>query len=284
MRFLLPDRAYNARMTSSSENPFKECVAALVQDDTPRVRSFLVSVFGDLAQKEGSQISGSLLSRLTELVDIKPEAMRVALHRLRKEGWIDSQRSGRSSVHFLTGFGRSQSDQATPRIYAQLGPAPKRFHVLIAGTSEPVSLKRLEQYLLTQEYLVINNKAILGEGPVPENCADLLAFEVPDIRVPDWLKTQVCTPELMQEYKCLHASLIKVNQLVTDFSCFDVLDAVALRILIIHSWRRVILKHADLPQYFFPDDWPGENCRRMVTELTARLSLPELETLEEMVA
>jgi phenylacetic acid degradation operon negative regulatory protein len=78
----------------------------------------LVSVFGELAQDQGSRISGSLLRHITEQIGIKPEAMRVASHRLSKDGWIDSERHGRTSAYYLTKWGRAQSASASPRIYA----------------------------------------------------------------------------------------------------------------------------------------------------------------------
>ncbi|TNF17581.1 MAG: PaaX family transcriptional regulator, partial [Rhodobacteraceae bacterium] len=62
----------------------------------------MISVFGVLAQDESARIIGPLLRLLTERIGITPAAMRVAIHRLRKDGWIDSQRHGRTSVYFLT--------------------------------------------------------------------------------------------------------------------------------------------------------------------------------------
>ncbi|TNF22119.1 MAG: PaaX family transcriptional regulator, partial [Rhodobacteraceae bacterium] len=82
--------------------PFQTVVRHLTRDQAPRVWSLLISVFGDLAQDPGARISGLLLRHMTERIGIKPEAMRVAIHRLRKDGWIDSQRHGRTSVYFLT--------------------------------------------------------------------------------------------------------------------------------------------------------------------------------------
>ncbi len=63
---------------------------------TPRVWSMMVTIFGDLAQAPRDRIDGPLLTRLTDGMGIKPEAVRVALHRLRNEDWITSVKSGRT--------------------------------------------------------------------------------------------------------------------------------------------------------------------------------------------
>ena len=91
---------------------FTESVKVLTYNRNQRVWSIIVSLFGDLAQRPGDRISGSVLSRITEPMGIKPEAMRVALHRLRSDGWILSEREGRTSRYCLTESGLSQSRAA----------------------------------------------------------------------------------------------------------------------------------------------------------------------------
>jgi len=63
---------------------FKKSRDALNRIGDRRVWSIIVTISGDLAQEPNERISGSLVSRLTNLLDIKPEAARVALHRWRK--------------------------------------------------------------------------------------------------------------------------------------------------------------------------------------------------------
>ena len=88
---------------------FETAVADLVDPQDQRVWSIIVSLFGDMAQEPGAQISGGALTQIIEPMGIKPEAIRVALHRLRKDGWIESDRIGRVSRHVLSEFGRTQS-------------------------------------------------------------------------------------------------------------------------------------------------------------------------------
>ena len=49
-------------------------------------------------------------------------------------------------------------------------------------------------------------------------------------------------------------------------------QSAALRVLVVHQWRRLVLRHADLPERFFPDGWKGEACRAHVLQLLGNLS------------
>ena len=82
-----------------------------------RVWSLLVTVFGDLAPDR--PLNGPTLSAIMGEIGIKPEASRVALHRLRSDGWIASAKKGRTSLHALTAKGQSDSDAARQRIYGE---------------------------------------------------------------------------------------------------------------------------------------------------------------------
>ena len=102
-------------------DPFSENTAALRALGGQRVWSLMISLFGDLAQGAGDRIDGPVLSAIMARQHIKPEAVRVALHRLRKDGWVTSEKSGRIRQHSLTDKGRRESAIASPRIYARPG-------------------------------------------------------------------------------------------------------------------------------------------------------------------
>ena len=89
----------------------------ILGQERPRVWSFIVTIFGDLAREDSHYISSRTLNRLTAQIGVKPEATRVALHRLRKEDWLESTKFGRESHYRLTENGRALSREAAPRIY-----------------------------------------------------------------------------------------------------------------------------------------------------------------------
>lgn len=265
----------------TESDTYRHAAEILTRGESHRVWSLIVTIFGDLAQAEGERISGSALTRLVGLMGVKPEAMRVALHRLRKDGWIESLRAGRGSLHELTPYGRAQSAEASPRIYDRVRSYPDRWHLLLAGTGEMSGRAQLEAALLTGDYLSIGPQAAMGPGPMPGDTGALMAVETDRWACPDWVRAQVCPPPVLAQYDALHRDFTRlVAMLDADATGLSVPEAAALRLLVVHCWRRLLLRHPDLPAGFFPDGWPGSKCRGLFCSLMARLPSPTLDRLE----
>ncbi|WP_299897799.1 PaaX family transcriptional regulator C-terminal domain-containing protein [uncultured Ruegeria sp.] len=266
-------------MKDTAPDWFETCVSQLTTTSTQRVWSVLVTIFGDLAQDGSDQISGSLITALTRLAGIRAEATRVALHRLRKEGWIESTRVGRNSVHRLTSFGRSQSVAAAPRIYSRDSNMPDIWHVLIASNSES-SRKELSDLMLTGDYFSLNASTAMAPGPMPDDLEELLGFESDTISVPNWLR-DLCGPEpLKTAYDQFWDAIQIVERLLPAEGAGDPMRSAVLRVLVVHAWRRIVLRHPSLPPVFLPDDWKGAACREAVSHLLDRLPRRSLSSLE----
>lgn len=83
-----------------------------------KVWSVLVTIVGDQTREPGGFLPGPALSRITTSLTIRPEAHRVALHRLRKDGWITVTNDGRISLYALTDYGRVETKSVQGRGYA----------------------------------------------------------------------------------------------------------------------------------------------------------------------
>jgi phenylacetic acid degradation operon negative regulatory protein len=260
---------------------FADAAAVLTGGESHRVWSLIVTIFGDLARREGEGISGAALSRLVGLMGVKPEAMRVALFRLRKDGWIDSIREGRGSLHFLTRMGRRQSAEASPRIYDSQRGFPVRWHILISGSGEQTGRSQLESYLLTGDYLPVGAQVVIGPGPLPEDPKGLLGVETGHLSVPTWLQDQLCPPDLMAQYAQLERDFSMLLAKLESSAPLSLSETAALRLLVVHSWRRLLFRHPDLPDWFFPAGWPGPRCRQLFSALMERLPAPEMPALED---
>ncbi|MEX0277118.1 MAG: PaaX family transcriptional regulator C-terminal domain-containing protein [Ruegeria sp.] len=266
-------------MKKSTPDWFETCVTRLTSEGSLRVWSVLVTIFGDLAQDESDQVSGALITGLTGLAGIKAEATRVALHRLRKEGWIESTRVGRNSMHRLTQFGRQQSAEAAPRIYARETKSRDVWHVLIAGSSE-TSRSELAALTLTGDYISVNSTVAMSPGAVPGGLEGLLGVESSTLYVPSWLR-ELCGPEALQTaYDQFWDSVQVITRHLPPEGTGDPMKTAILRVLVVHNWRRIVLRHPDLPMEFLPEGWNGHACREAVFRLLERLPRPDLEILE----
>ncbi|WP_232367863.1 PaaX family transcriptional regulator C-terminal domain-containing protein [Tritonibacter horizontis] len=253
-------------------------VEALADPQGQRVWSIIVSFLGDMAQSDGARISSAALTRVITPIGIKPEAIRVALHRLRKDGWTDSERLGRGSVHFLTPFGRAQSLAVTPRIFNRASCATTDWHVLIAGTPAGLELMDAMEAKSTDTLVRINRHTGIAPGPAPRALSDLFVIDATIAAVPAWLQTELFPPSL-------HRACAAFDDALHGFGAppveLDPLQRACLRTLIVHRWRRIVLRQPDLPESFHPVGWPGEACRKKVFAMLDALPRPRLLDLEQ---
>ncbi len=230
-----------------------QIATALNAGQPPRVWSLLVTVFGDLAQEEDAEISAALLGEVTERLGVKPEAMRVALHRLRKDGWILSRREGRASLYRLTDQARAETRAASTRIYDITDP-PDRAWIIIAkpGTAPDWAAngKQVGPTLFMTPQKV--------EMPGCMTCP----MEMPP---PAWVSERLVEPATVALTGAIEATLASLSK-----ETLAPVEIAALRVAVIHAWRRVVLRVPDLPDAVFPEGWRGPGCRAAVLAFQSR--------------
>lgn len=246
-------------------------VKHLTNGQPPRVWSLLVTVFGELAQDRDSRISGLLLRHMSGQFGIKPEAMRVALHRLRKDGWIDSERSGRTSTYFLTAWGRSQSVQASPRIY-EAHPAADRAWLVMTNPSRPVKFDDFTGAWISSNMLITS--------ALPDAEELFVTSLNADTDLPGWMTNKVCDDATARKSRAFATALGATKQRLGAAPRLSILEVAAIRVLLVHSWRRIILKVPALPDFVFPETWHGAACRERVSDFLIHHPKPSLAELE----
>lgn len=232
-----------------------------------RVWSLMVTLFGDLAQAQGSTIDGPTLSAIMAEMDIRPEAVRVALHRLRNDGWIGSEKSGRTGRHALTATGHSETTHASARIYAS--PASTETDWQIALTRDATD------DLSTHGFLPLLPRIYLGNATARAP-RDTLSFTGGP--APDWLRAEIAPLMLEAEYAALLPLLDHVDQ-TTQGATLTPLQTATLRCLLVHNWRRIVLRHPALPPALLPADWSGHACHRLIDSLLTRFPRPALHMI-----
>lgn len=262
-------------MTDNTRPEFDEIVEELTRCVDSRTWSIIVTIFGDLAQNPRDKISGPLLSSLTSPIGIKPQAMRVALHRLRRDGWIVTEKLGRTSKHHLSQFGLKQSAVASPRIYARELEKPECWHILVADPDAQKAGNDLEAL----GYLFVRNGVYIGKGRALVKQSGYLTIEGDLSSVPGWLETSIADPATIQEYARLVRNLTTVNEILERGYNPSPLEIAVIRTLIVHNWRRIVLRQPDLSIEFLQIQ-PVARCRKLVWELLHRLERPSINALD----
>lgn len=215
----------------------------------PRTWSILVTIMGDMGAEPGARLTGPLLARLTEGMGIRPPALRTALHRLRREGWIESVRAGRVTSHALTVRGRAETLAARTRIY---GPGPSgALHLVVLGPGEEAR----------EGVVALGGEIALAAGPA--------GWSVPIHAPPGWMAERVAPPALRVLAGDVAGRLEALSGRLDEAADFS--DPVILRLLVLHLWRRLALRMPPLPEAAFPPGWQGGRARRLAHDLLARL-------------
>ncbi len=252
-------------LTSMDSLAFQALLSAYMQDKPPRVWSLLVTLFGDLAQAPEAALSGATLNEIFGTIGIKPEALRVALYRLRKDGWITSTRKGRVSNYALTQWGREQCIEANPKIYGA-PPKSQAASLVITDPAESVDKKALG---LSH----ISGNLFLSSTPLPSGPAWVFELNETD-PVPAWVSERLCSSELIPASGRLLTRLELLNTAIASSPDFSPIQTAALRILVVHDWRRIALKVPSVPEFVFSKKWKGRECRQLVGQILSTLGMP----------
>lgn len=223
-----------------------------------RVWSIIITLFGDAIAPRSGVVALADILTITARMGIEGGAVRTAMSRLAKEGWVERRKDGRTSHYALTAHGAETFLAATRRIYAPTFTAEVQIAHLIVTEGETLGLPlRLGVGLLLDQ-------------TVP---AGALSAKIDLTTAPNWVQRALLPNDLADDYQTLTDDLLRAHGLVHGA---EPLDALAIRILSIHFWRRLILRHPAPPAPLTPTDWPGIQCHAALSELYADV-LPQSE-------
>lgn len=222
----------------------KQTLSELRGTNDLRAWSVIVTIMGDLAMKGGSSsaegaCSGATLTGLMSVLGIKPEATRVALHRLRKDRWITSTRTGRGAVHRLTEKGRIETISAAKQIY---GPSPETSGIWTLVIVPPqLACTDRDARLLDQGFALIGRGVFLGEQlPKDAERDSFLISRDRDLDIPDWVLSSLIPEHVATDAQRLEHALSSISPKMAD--ALPPTIRAALRVAILHQWRRIVLR------------------------------------------
>ncbi len=120
---------------SSRNHPIDDWVQRYLEEEEPRSKSLMISVFGDSIAPYADGIWLGDVIELMEPLGINERLVRTSAFRLIDEGWLSARREGRRSYYTLTATGTRRFETAYHHIYTPKTPlplhdAPPRYNVL----------------------------------------------------------------------------------------------------------------------------------------------------------
>lgn len=242
---------------TSAASEIERHIARLHDNGRLRVWSLIITFFGDAVALRGGRVALSTLRDAMGLLDIEPGAVRTALSRLANEGWVERQREGRLSFYKLTDQGRAAFDEPTRRIYAAAARDWDGQWTVAIDADDNASL------LSDRGFVALGGKAWLrvggDAGTLP---AGMLVISGKGSELP----ASLLSLWQIDEHAAHYGAFIDNWQ---DFAAPETLspgDAMAARTLLIHHWRRIVLRDPALPDVLLPDDWIGHKACKLVRQ------------------
>jgi phenylacetic acid degradation operon negative regulatory protein len=235
-----------------------------------RTGSIAVTVFGDAIVPRGGSVWLGTLLKFFATLDIDSGVVRTAMSRLAADGWLERERVGRNSFYRLTQKGRQTFDVATRHIY---DPPPSdwtgRFELLLIGKAEDREASR-EALKNAGFGAPLPGVWVAPSGvPLPTEAAGALRLEVSAedeagqrLLSESWPldRTAEAYVKFTKTFEPLRAFIARREPLAAA-------DAFTARILLIHHYRRVVLRDPLLPMELLPKDWPGRPARKLCGEI-----------------
>jgi phenylacetic acid degradation operon negative regulatory protein len=266
--------------------------------------SLIISVFGDAILPRGGRIwLGSLINLLKPL-QLNERLIRTSVFRLAKEEWLRTEAHGRRADYMLTSAGLRRFEEASRHIYAANAPLwDRRWRlILTVGEIDTKQRERLRRALFWQGFGVLGSDCFVHpsadlttafDALMTDGMADLLKHLMPLLAADSRFGISASDSEMVQhawnleQLAAAYSDFSNRYQPILDALRLDVQtevneeDAFLLRILLIHDYRRLLLRDPELPEVLLPTDWPGQKARLLCKELYRRLLAPSERHLNQ---
>lgn len=260
--------------------------------------SMIVTVFGDAVLPRGGRIwLGSLIGLLAPL-GLADRLVRTAVFRLTQDDWLEAVVQGRRSDYRLTASGRRRFTEAARHIYAA-EPAPwdQRWRLItVTGELEPDHRERLRRALfwhgfgqLGADCFVHPSADLTGvfESLESESLAPVLGRLLPLVAANPRLPASGNDADLVRRAWNLQSLDAAYRAFVDSYAALlaqwqragaDLGEELAflIRSLLIHDYRRLLLRDPELPGVLLPARWAGHEARSLCREFYGAL-LPSSE-------
>jgi len=232
-----------------------------------RTGSVIVSLYGDAIAPRGGSLALSSLLAICRGMGLSEGVVRTAISRLAADGWLAANRQGRTGFYRLTEHGRQETAAAAQRIYRDIRPrwSGRLTLCLLPPDEDRAALEAAGFAVFAPGVLLSPDAAAAPAG------LTLRAEAEPDVlrRL-----ARQCWPldkiaEGYQQVLEIFGSLQRHG-----VGALPPLEALVARVLLIHAFRRAVLKDPLLPGEMLPADWPGFAARSLVASLYAALLPP----------
>lgn len=253
-----------------------------------RAGSMIITLYGDAIVPRGGTVWLGSIMNLLEPMGISERLVRTSIFRLTKESWLQAEKVGRRSYYSLTGPGLRRFEQAFKQIYScdhqewqgswclvflsQIEVKQRRklkedlewmgFGSLAPSVMAHPRLNKKEISLLLLERTDTENLIVMQTQPQELLTSKALRLQVKE----SWSLDQLGESygKFIEKFRPLWQEVSEVNPLTEQQSFLA-------RTLLIHEYRKVLLRDPQLPDELLPGDWEGRSAKLLCRNLYKQL-------------
>ena len=283
-------------------SPISDRIDAFCRQRRVQASSLIVTIFGDAVLPRGGRVWLGSLIQLLEPMQLNERLVRTSVFRLVKDGWLSAETVGRRANYALTPWGRRRFEEASSQIYAARAPVwDKRWRMmLVVGELSSRQREQLRRTLFWKGFGLIGPNCFIHPGVQLGEVIDALSAEGLQALLPQLV------PMMAEDFQSAPAAsdadlvtrawdLSALGQSYADFvamyspilaharavSVADDEQAFLLRMLLIHDYRRLLLRDPELPDALLPKDWSGRQARALCKELYKQIEVPSERYLDK---
>lgn len=259
-----------------------------MQDGNFSSTTLVFTFFCDVVTQHGGVIwIGSIIHALAPL-GINARSTRTAVFRLVQDGWLESRKQGRRSYYQLTKTGQNYYQRAAKRIYASYKPRWDGVWTLLFVSLVPEDKRdALHRGLSWLGYgrmaagvygLPSNDRQPLDELLSDLGLKDNIVHMQAQADNADSLQKLILSrwklSDLRQHYKQFTTQYRKAGQILEREKQAAGHSLLLLRVLLMHEYRRILLRDPELPSAMLPCDWEGYTAQLLAGRLYRELAGP----------
>jgi phenylacetic acid degradation operon negative regulatory protein len=243
-------------------------------------RSALFDLYGDHLRSRGGRAPVSALVRLLAALDVAAPAVRTAVSRMVRQGWLEPVRLPTGPGYVLTRRASRRLDDAAARIYrTRRATWDGRWHLLVTSrVRERTSRERVRAGLSFLGFAPLDDTTWIGPRASPE--VDAL-LEAERVRAERFTATHdgdsaglVARAWDLEGLARAYTRWIGDAESLVAEAGPDAGDelAFAVRSRLVHEWRKFLFTDPGLPPALLPADWPGTKAADLFDAEAARLA------------
>ncbi len=281
---------------------FQKAVHALVTrfaNQRPiRTGSLIVTLFGDAILPRGGTVSLASLVKILQTFGLNERLIRTAAFRSAKNGWLTTTKLGRQSYYSLTETGRRQFEEATKRIYGNaVDEWDGSWLLVVLPSSLEARRDAIRKDLIWLGFGQITT-GLLGHptadaATMTQHLSDqgvldqviVMQAELDRVTsrqsVSELVRTSWPLDDIEQRYRDFLQTFRPVYKAARTAGVLDPHLCLLARTLLIHEYRKIILRDPLLPSELLPSGWLGTAAYQLCRNLYGLVCWPAETYLSE---